>query len=77
MMTFHCCSIHARAVRRAQSSLSYRRMWIIIASGFFDPVFYLFGLGFGLGALIGDVEYAGQMVSMPPSSPLAWWPRRR
>jgi len=43
--------------------LSYRRMWIIIASGFFDPVFYLFGLGVGLGALIGDVEYGGQMVS--------------
>ncbi len=43
--------------------LSYRRMWIIIASGFFDPVFYLFGLGVGLGALIGDVEYGGEMVS--------------
>ncbi len=42
--------------------LSYRRMWIIIAAGFFDPVFYLLGLGFGLGALIGDVEYAGRSV---------------
>jgi len=43
--------------------LSYRRMWIIIVSGFFDPIFYLFGLGVGLGALIGDVEYGGEMVS--------------
>ena len=42
--------------------LSYRRVWIIIVSGFFDPVFYLFGLGVGLGALIGDVEFDGRMV---------------
>lgn len=42
--------------------LSYRRMWIIIVSGFFDPIFYLFGLGVGLGALIGDVEFDGRMV---------------
>lgn len=42
--------------------LSYRRMWIVIASGFVDPVFYLFGLGFGLGQLIGDVDYAGRSV---------------
>lgn len=42
--------------------LSYRRMWIIIASGFFDPIFYLFGLGVGIGALIGDVEFNGRMV---------------
>ena len=42
--------------------LSYRRMWVIIASGFFDPIFYLFGLGVGLGALIGDVEFDGRLV---------------
>lgn len=42
--------------------LSYRRLWIVIASGFVDPVFYLFGLGLGLGALIGDVDYAGRSV---------------
>ena len=42
--------------------LSYRRVWIIIVSGFFDPIFYLFGLGVGLGALIGDVEFDGRMV---------------
>jgi lipooligosaccharide transport system permease protein len=42
--------------------LSYRRVWIIIASGFFDPVFYLFGLGVGIGALVGDVEFDGRLV---------------
>lgn len=43
--------------------LSYRRMWLILASGFFDPVFYLFGLGVGIGALVGDVEYDGRLVA--------------
>lgn len=42
--------------------LSYRRLWIVVVSGFFEPIFYLFGLGIGLGELIGDVEYAGRMV---------------
>jgi len=35
--------------------LSYRRNWIIIVSGFFEPVFYLFGIGYGLGSLIPSV----------------------
>jgi lipooligosaccharide transport system permease protein len=34
----------------------YRRGWLVIFSGFFEPLFYLVGIGFGLGALIGDVE---------------------
>jgi lipooligosaccharide transport system permease protein len=33
----------------------YRRGWTIILSGFFEPVFYLLGIGFGLGTLVGDV----------------------
>jgi lipooligosaccharide transport system permease protein len=33
----------------------YRRGWTIIVSGFFEPLFYLLGIGFGLGALVGDV----------------------
>src|SRR3990172_11633807 len=35
--------------------LVYRHGWLIIVSGFFEPVFYLLGIGFGLGALVGDV----------------------
>ena len=31
--------------------MSYRRMWPIIVSGFFEPLFYLLSLGFGLGTL--------------------------
>ena len=33
----------------------YRRNWTIIISGFFEPVFYLLGIGFGLGMLVGDL----------------------
>jgi lipooligosaccharide transport system permease protein len=40
----------------------YRRTWIVIFSGFFEPLFYLLGIGFGLGALIGDVPGPGGQV---------------
>jgi lipooligosaccharide transport system permease protein len=39
--------------------LSYRRMWPIIVSGFFEPLFYLLSLGFGLGGYVGDVVIDG------------------
>ncbi len=29
--------------------------WLVILSGFFEPVFYLLSMGFGLGAMIGNV----------------------
>jgi len=30
----------------------YRRIWMVFFSGFFEPLFYLIGIGFGLGAFI-------------------------
>ena len=33
----------------------FRRGWMVIFSGFFEPIFFLLGIGFGLGALIGNV----------------------
>ncbi len=33
----------------------YRRQWIVIFSGFFEPLFYLLGIGFGIGTLIGPI----------------------
>ena len=39
-----------------------RRQWLLIVSGFFEPVFFLLGIGLGVGALIGDVDYAGDTV---------------
>ena len=41
--------------------LVYKHGWMIIFSGFFEPVFYLLGIGFGLGGMIptvGGVSYA-------------------
>ena len=35
--------------------LAHRRMWIIIFSGFFEPLFYLFSMGIGLGHFVGKV----------------------
>jgi lipooligosaccharide transport system permease protein len=35
--------------------LVYRHSWLVIVSGFFEPVFYLLGIGYGLGTLVGDV----------------------
>jgi len=42
--------------------LSYRRMWTIIVSGFFEPLFFLLALGYGLGTYVGDVVIDGQRV---------------
>jgi lipooligosaccharide transport system permease protein len=37
----------------------YRRTWIVLFSGFFEPLFYLGSIGFGLGALVGTVNGPG------------------
>jgi lipooligosaccharide transport system permease protein len=37
----------------------YRRGWLVIASGFFEPVFYLLAIGVGVGALVGEVAANG------------------
>ena len=35
--------------------LVYRHQWIIIFSGVFEPIFYLIGIGLGIGGIVGDV----------------------
>src|SRR6478752_733360 len=42
--------------------LAYRRAWYIFASGFLEPVFYLFSIGVGVGALITGFEFNGQTI---------------
>ena len=39
--------------------LSYKSMWPIIVSGFFEPLFFLLSLGYGLGSYVGDVSIDG------------------
>jgi ABC-type polysaccharide/polyol phosphate export systems, permease component len=33
----------------------YRRSWLVVVSGFFEPLFYLLSIGVGIGALVGQV----------------------
>lgn len=40
--------------------LAYRRAWYIFATGFLEPVFYLFSIGVGVGALVTGFEFNGQ-----------------
>ncbi|MDA2944182.1 MAG: ABC transporter permease [Actinomycetota bacterium] len=47
----------SRMVER--SVMVYRRTWMIIVSGFFEPLFYLLSIRIGFGALIGDVTVDG------------------
>src|SRR6186713_2616970 len=48
-------SLH-RAVRMVQRNLLvYKHGWMIIFSGFFEPLFYLLSIGIGLGSLVPDV----------------------
>lgn len=42
--------------------LAYRRAWWIFATGFLEPVFYLFSIGVGVGALVGDFSFNGRSV---------------
>src|ERR1700745_39102 len=35
--------------------LVYKHGWLVLFSGFFEPLFYLISIGFGLGQLVRDV----------------------
>ncbi|MEO8273084.1 MAG: ABC transporter permease [Chloroflexota bacterium] len=49
-----------RALRMIERNLLvYRHQWVGILSGFFEPLFYLLSIGFGLGRLVGDVVGPG------------------
>src|SRR3954463_5569713 len=45
-----------RSVRLIERNLYvYKHGWLVLLSGFFEPLFYLLGIGFGLGTLGGTV----------------------
>ena len=44
--------------------LVYKHLWVLIFSGFFEPLFYLFAARVGLGTLVGEVrDGSGALVS--------------
>ena len=58
------------AARRPQrmmerSLMVNRRTWLIIVSGFFEPLFYLLSIRVGFGTLVGDVEVGGVTIGYP------------
>ncbi|WP_026423109.1 ABC transporter permease [Actinokineospora inagensis] len=42
-----------------RSALVNRTAWLSIVTGFFEPLFFLFGLGYGFGRLVGEVTGPG------------------
>lgn len=56
-----------RAARMVQRSLMvYRHGWMVIVSGFFEPLFYLLSIGVGLGGLVPDVGGIGYTAFVAP-----------
>jgi lipooligosaccharide transport system permease protein len=51
----------ARVLER--NILVYRRSWIFIVSGFFEPLFYLLSIGVGLSRLVGPIPVDGRLVA--------------
>ena len=61
--------------------------WLVMVSGFFEPVLYLLAMGYGLGGLVGDVDFdaarevaAGHAAPGAPfervlQAPMAWGER--
>jgi lipooligosaccharide transport system permease protein len=50
----------ARARRLVERNIMvYRHSWLVIVSGFFEPVFYLLSIGVGIGHLVGKVQGPG------------------
>jgi lipooligosaccharide transport system permease protein len=40
----------------------YRRGWVLLVSGFFEPFFYLLSIGIGLNTLVGPLDINGTLV---------------
>ncbi|MFI5035097.1 MAG: ABC transporter permease [Acidimicrobiales bacterium] len=41
----------------------YRSQWLMLVSGFFEPLFYLLSIGIGLNHLVGNLPVGGRVVS--------------
>jgi lipooligosaccharide transport system permease protein len=39
--------------------MAYRHQWMLILSGFVEPVLYLLGIGFGIGSLVRNISLGG------------------
>jgi len=57
--------VGSRRARRIveRNALVYRRGWIFLVSGFFEPFFYLLSIGVGLNHLVGPIALDGRVVA--------------
>ena len=57
-----------RAIHPFERSLYlYRRTWLVLVSGFFEPLFYLLAVGFGIGSLDKERSRAGRPAATVPA----------
>jgi len=56
-----------RLVERNLLVFRHSRGWLVIVSGFFEPLLYLAGIGFGVGTLIGSVGGVKYSVFVAPA----------
>lgn len=52
-------SLHRAGQLVYRNALAYKHYWIAFISGFFEPVFYLLAVGFGVGQFVDGVPFAG------------------
>ncbi|SFC52647.1 lipooligosaccharide transport system permease protein [Nocardioides terrae] len=43
--------------------LAYRRAWTVFATGFLEPVFYLFSIGIGVGRIVHGFDFNGEPIA--------------
>ena len=55
-MSVRTLRIPTRSVRMIErNAMAFRHNWIVIFSGFVEPVLYLLGIGFGIGSLVRTI----------------------
>jgi lipooligosaccharide transport system permease protein len=43
--------------------MAYKHEWLVLVSGFLEPILYLMGIGFGIGSLVPNISIAGHTMS--------------
>jgi lipooligosaccharide transport system permease protein len=46
-----------------RNAMIYRAQWVMLVSGFFEPLVYLLSIGIGLNKLVGPLHVHGQLIS--------------
>lgn len=59
-MSLRAISLSVRSLHIIErNGMVIRHNWLVLLSGFFEPVLYLLGVGFGIGSLVGSVPIGG------------------